>query len=192
MSNHPASFPFRQPVDWRKLKLDRYPEVVKTPMDLGTISKRLDRYEFTSAESLKSAVELVWSNALLYNGETSWIAKNVEQLRALAEKKFASAERGGEPAPRPAAAASRNGHKTTERLGEKMLTPQMKFHLYNNASLLRPDELLGLRELFRTVCPTAIHTSEVGDAKMDIDALDLRAFVTIDVHVRSIVAKREA
>eukprot|EP00965_Chrysotila_dentata_P156238 5162139-Pleurochrysis_carterae.AAC.1 len=65
-------------------------------MDLGTISKRLDRYEFTSAESLKSAVELVWSNALLYNGETSWIAKNVEQLRALAEKKFASAERGGE------------------------------------------------------------------------------------------------
>jgi hypothetical protein len=36
------SFEFRQPVDYKALQLFDYPEIVKNPMDLSTIKKRLN------------------------------------------------------------------------------------------------------------------------------------------------------
>jgi hypothetical protein len=33
---------FRTPVDWKKLNLPRYPDLIKNPMDLGTVLVRYD------------------------------------------------------------------------------------------------------------------------------------------------------
>jgi hypothetical protein len=35
------SVDFRQPVDWRALGLTDYPIIIKNPMDLGTVKKKL-------------------------------------------------------------------------------------------------------------------------------------------------------
>ena len=37
LKNEPNIANFLAPVDWRTLKLDNYPQVVKCPMDLGTV-----------------------------------------------------------------------------------------------------------------------------------------------------------
>ncbi len=37
LMSHPLAYPFNEPVDWQMLGLFTYPQVVKKPMDLGTI-----------------------------------------------------------------------------------------------------------------------------------------------------------
>ena len=38
----PDSEPFHTPVDWEDLELKDYPDVIKNPMDLGTLKKNID------------------------------------------------------------------------------------------------------------------------------------------------------
>jgi len=56
--------PFREPVDWRGLELMDYTQVVKKPMDLGTIKRRLDRLQYSCAAEVAHDIRLVWKNCM--------------------------------------------------------------------------------------------------------------------------------
>ena len=58
-------------VDWKYLGLLDYPDVVKHPMDLGTVIKRIESDAYSSREEIASDVRLVWSNCKTYNREGS-------------------------------------------------------------------------------------------------------------------------
>ena len=66
----------------------------------------------------------------------------------------------------------------------KMLTPQMRYQLYHNCSVLQPKQLKDFRELVRQLCPTAIEDGSNGEVKIDVDAFDFRTFFRIDTWVR--------
>lgn len=72
LSLEPEAAPFLVPVDWKKLGLDDYPEIVQTPMDLHTIRKRLDAFVYNDADSLVDPelffrdLALCWENCLDY------------------------------------------------------------------------------------------------------------------------------
>jgi Bromodomain len=59
--------PFIEPVDWRGLELYDYPTVIKKPMDLGTIKRKLERDQYVSAAYCAADVRRVWSNCMTYN-----------------------------------------------------------------------------------------------------------------------------
>ena len=65
------SGPFREPVDWRGLGLDDYPEIITHMMDLGTIKRKLDRGQYATAHQVAQDVRLVWQNCMTYNAEGS-------------------------------------------------------------------------------------------------------------------------
>lgn len=54
--NEPTAPPFNQPVDHRALHLPRYPEIVKRPMDLGTIKRNVEEGKYGTVEELKRAL----------------------------------------------------------------------------------------------------------------------------------------
>ncbi|GBG24663.1 Histone acetyltransferase HAC5 [Hondaea fermentalgiana] len=58
---------FNNPVDPVALQLPTYFDVVKSPMDLGTMRKKLQRHEYADLEAFGRDVELVFSNAMLFN-----------------------------------------------------------------------------------------------------------------------------
>lgn len=70
-----AKLLFNQPVDPEALGLPNYFDVVKQPMDLGTILDRLsageqqgwEKCEYQKAEEVYRDVSLVWHNCALYN-----------------------------------------------------------------------------------------------------------------------------
>lgn len=70
-----AKLLFNQPVDPEALGLPNYFDVVKEPMDLGTILDRLSageqqgwkKCEYQKAEEVYRDVSLVWHNCALYN-----------------------------------------------------------------------------------------------------------------------------
>lgn len=65
--NHKETFWFMQPVDHVALNLPQYPQIVKFPMDLGTIQRRLNSGSFAHFDEFASDVTLVFANALLFN-----------------------------------------------------------------------------------------------------------------------------
>ena len=44
-------------------------------MDLLTILRKLENREYETVEALRADVDLIWSNAIAFNGEESWIKK---------------------------------------------------------------------------------------------------------------------
>lgn len=62
---------FQNPVDVVGLNIPDYYEVVKKPMDLGTIKNKLATCEYNNCKEFIDDVELVFSNCILYNEEAS-------------------------------------------------------------------------------------------------------------------------
>ncbi|XP_052868361.1 homeotic protein female sterile-like [Anopheles cruzii] len=64
---HQFSWPFQQPVDAKKLNLPDYHKIIKQPMDLGTIKKRLENnYYWASKECIKD-FNTMFTNCYVYN-----------------------------------------------------------------------------------------------------------------------------
>ncbi|CAM9233171.1 unnamed protein product, partial [Phaeothamnion confervicola] len=59
--------PFLAPVDVVADRCPDYLDIVKTPMDLGTVRRRLDAGEYLHAAAFADDVRLVFSNAVAYN-----------------------------------------------------------------------------------------------------------------------------
>ncbi|CAJ1955299.1 unnamed protein product [Cylindrotheca closterium] len=64
---HPSSVPFRRPVNAAALKLVKYHDVVKEPMDLGTIYSRCVVGEYRVLSEVVQDVRLMVTNAMKFN-----------------------------------------------------------------------------------------------------------------------------
>ena len=62
---------FHSPVDYVTLRIPDYPSIIKRPMDLGTIKKKLLSYSYKNCKEFVDDVELVFTNCIVYNGESS-------------------------------------------------------------------------------------------------------------------------
>lgn len=51
---------FSRPVEWEKMGLLDYPKLIKEPMDLGTVGKRIGRQYYQRLEGFANDVRLVW------------------------------------------------------------------------------------------------------------------------------------
>lgn len=71
----PESLPFRQPVDPQTLGIPEYFEIVKKPMDLSTIKRKLDTGQYSDPWEYVDDVWLMFDNAWLYNRKTSKVYK---------------------------------------------------------------------------------------------------------------------
>ena len=87
--------PFLEPLDPVALGLEGYTDIVKQPMDLKTIGAKNDGGEYAglgslAKDALQGDVELMFSNAVAYNGADHWIAGDVTQLKVVTDALFAS------------------------------------------------------------------------------------------------------
>ena len=74
-SLEPEASPFREPVNPELLGIPDYFEVVKDPMDLSTIKKKLDDGEYKDPWEFIDDVWLMFDNAWVYNRKTSRVYK---------------------------------------------------------------------------------------------------------------------
>lgn len=65
------SFVFKEPVDYVALGLTDYPDIIKFPMDLGTIKKKIQADGYNNINDIATDIRLVWSNCMLYNRDGS-------------------------------------------------------------------------------------------------------------------------
>ena len=58
-SRKPEALRFLEPVDWVKLGIPLYPNIIRRPMDLGTIKGKLERRRYSSIFDFDKEVRLV-------------------------------------------------------------------------------------------------------------------------------------
>lgn len=67
MMRTPEALPFCRPVDPVALHIPDYFDIIKNPMDLGTVMDKAKNGELTAADDFAKHMRLVFSNAMLYN-----------------------------------------------------------------------------------------------------------------------------
>lgn len=67
----PEAREFLQPVDYKRLGLDDYPNIITYPMDLSTVEGKLDQNSYETLEQFFYDLNMIWENCRKYNGPTS-------------------------------------------------------------------------------------------------------------------------
>jgi len=77
---HPSSVPFRRPVNAAALKLVKYHDIVKEPMDLGTIYSRCVVGEYQFLSEVVQDVRLMISNAMKFNPAEHFVCSKASEV----------------------------------------------------------------------------------------------------------------
>ncbi|XP_017830418.1 bromodomain testis-specific protein isoform X2 [Callithrix jacchus] len=85
---HDFSWPFQRPVDAVKLKLPDYYTIIKNPMDLNTIKKRLENKYYVKASECIEDFNTMFSNCYLYNKPGDDIVLMAQALEELFMQKL--------------------------------------------------------------------------------------------------------
>jgi hypothetical protein len=80
--------PFREKVDPIRDGAPGYNEVIKNPMDLGTVKKLLTANEFKHITEWSRAVNLIWSNAMAYNQQGTLIQLIAQEMEMWFRRNF--------------------------------------------------------------------------------------------------------
>uniref|UniRef100_A0AAY4EZY2 Uncharacterized protein n=1 Tax=Denticeps clupeoides TaxID=299321 RepID=A0AAY4EZY2_9TELE len=83
------AWPFYKPVDAEALNLHDYHEIIKQPMDLSTVKKKMDSREYQDAQSFAADVRLMFSNCYKYNPPDHEVVAMARKLQDVFEMRFA-------------------------------------------------------------------------------------------------------
>ena len=86
--DHPVSKLFSHRIDEIIDQAPGYYEIIKNPMDLGTIMEKVENGMYKNMKEWISDVNLVWSNSILYNTENSYIAIAAHHLQDIFKKEL--------------------------------------------------------------------------------------------------------
>ena len=84
----PFGWVFRDAVDPVVFGLPDYFEVVKNPMHLLLVKKKLENAVYTDMASFERDVKLVFENAILYNGEESEVGQLAQTMMGVFEREY--------------------------------------------------------------------------------------------------------
>ncbi|XP_044938807.1 bromodomain-containing protein 3 isoform X2 [Mustela putorius furo] len=83
------AWPFYKPVDAEALELHDYHDIVKHPMDLSTVKKKMDSREYPDAQGFAADVRLMFSNCYKYNPPDHEVVAMARKLQDVFEMRFA-------------------------------------------------------------------------------------------------------
>eukprot|EP00727_Mastigamoeba_balamuthi_P004040 m51a1_g13633 hypothetical protein (293) ;mRNA; r:1029-2050 len=84
-----AVYWFLEPVDEIKHGAPGYFQIIKNPMDLGTIKSKLSGHKYTDPAQAAADFDLVWNNAMTYNHPGSLVHDAAAKMRDYCSRRFA-------------------------------------------------------------------------------------------------------
>ncbi|XP_039590746.1 bromodomain testis-specific protein [Polypterus senegalus] len=83
------AWPFYKPVDAQSLGLHDYHEIIKHPMDLGTMKKKMDDRKYKDAQEFAADFRLMFMNCYKYNPPDHEVVAMARKLQDIFEMRFA-------------------------------------------------------------------------------------------------------
>lgn len=84
------AWPFYKPVDAELLGLHDYHDIIKKPMDLGTVKRKMDNREYKSAPEFAADVRLIFTNCYKYNPPDHDVVAMGRKLQDVFEMRYAN------------------------------------------------------------------------------------------------------
>lgn len=75
------AWPFYHPVDVKALNLHDYYDIIKQPMDLGTIKNKMEERQYKNAHEFAADVRIMFTNCYRYNSPEHDVVKMAKQLQ---------------------------------------------------------------------------------------------------------------
>jgi len=85
---HPYGWVFNNPVDPVALNIPDYFNIIKSPMDFGTIKAKLEKNDYSGTEDFADDVRLTFSNATTYNPPGNDVHMMAQALRKIFDRKW--------------------------------------------------------------------------------------------------------
>lgn len=85
---HQNGYIFSCPVDPVALGIPDYPTIIKMPMDIGTVKKRLDSGYYRDVQECAADVRLCFDNAMLYNPSHTEVHKVAKSFKTTFDKEL--------------------------------------------------------------------------------------------------------
>jgi bromodomain-containing factor 1 len=109
---------FYQPVDAVALNIPTYHKVVKKPMDLETVERKLDTNQYERARDFEEDIRLIFKNCFLFNNPGEFVYTAGEQFEKVLDDKWATKDEwlaSHEPASEPQSAGDEDEeHEASE------------------------------------------------------------------------------
>lgn len=83
------AWPFYKPVDTEQLDLHDYKQVIKKPMDLGTVKTKVETNKYRSAAEFATDMRLIFTNCYKYNPPEHDVVAMARKLQDVFEMRFA-------------------------------------------------------------------------------------------------------
>jgi hypothetical protein len=83
LMDHPGGWLFHQPVDPVLFGIPDYFDVIRHPMDLGTVKKKLTNKSYFDTDEFAADVRLTFSNAMKYNPPGNQVHSVAEKLNIM-------------------------------------------------------------------------------------------------------------
>ncbi|KAF9270448.1 Bromodomain-containing protein [Marasmius fiardii PR-910] len=80
--------PFYEPVDWVKLEIPSYPKIIKKPMDMSTMRRKLEQHEYPNAQKFFNDFKLMIRNCFDFNPAGTPVNQAGQELQRLFDEKW--------------------------------------------------------------------------------------------------------
>mmetsp|Transcript_15698 Transcript_15698/g.17726 ORF Transcript_15698/g.17726 Transcript_15698/m.17726 type:complete len:222 (-) Transcript_15698:120-785(-) len=171
LMSDPELVPFYDPVPWEELKLDDYPKIIKKPMDLGTIKKKLEDKSYSNATEFSKDIKQIWKNCMIYNADGSdfyklahrWDKRTDKDMSKII-KKFST----------PATTSTSTSNKVKgPSIEEKANFCRMMYEIDEN-------QLGVIVKTLDEICENALDKTNADEVEINVDAIDLTNFRKVE------------
>lgn len=186
--------PFLEPVDWDDLGIPDYPEVIATPMDLGTVKKRLEESYYANETQFADDVRLVWNNAKTYNQPGSGIYVTADSLSKMFERRMSKVKKS-EPSPTAAAGATAatvagGAPKSKKKapstgVATKPVTQSDKVKFSTLIHSLTAPQIGKVVDMITKACPLALNEEDEDDLEIEVDKIDRTTLHALNAYCES-------
>lgn len=186
--------PFLEAVDPVALGIPTYFDVIKRPMDLGTVDAKLRAGDYDMPEQFEEDVRLIWANAMAFNPVGSQVYRMAESISLYFEEALRRDEEGRapfKPAPERIKKKLTDGEDsvsnrvskgpTSKNAMEKPLTYQEKKQLSSLIRMLPTEHLWGVWN----IVSGGEGNRGNEELEFDIETLPVRTARELEKYVRS-------
>lgn len=203
LKKHQYSFPFLKPVDPIALQVPDYFDIVKEPMDLGTVERNLRNGLYANPSQFASDIRKIWNNSFLYNAKGSDIYHMTVSMSNYFEKLFNEIESSSgtetyielhkkvekltkeiKELHTKNPSSNLKQHKNLSQLNEKPMTLQEKKNLGQNIRNLPAQYLRGVWEIVND----GILNQHKEELEFDIDTLPVKKCRELERYVNAKLA----
>eukprot|EP01035_Chromulina_nebulosa_P018892 gene18892-24688_t len=163
--SRPESLAFRDPVDWKGMGLLDYPEIIKKPMDLGTVRKRIETNYYEDVDGIANDIRLIWTNCMLYNRDGSEYYHLADSFSRAFEDAYAALRKLED---------SKSDSNRVPSVDERI---QLSYDIFK----LDNKEMAHVLTILQQNCPSALsHKASVDEVLINIDAFPPNIFHEIN------------